>query len=183
MDGWETIFLLGRRAYFQVLLRLDSGKVHDILFDCIDFFLYFMLYLVGIFRCLLYRFCRAAKIGESGWLYRVSCCQPQVTPCKGGMEGWWHRHRWIETRGFQWESSCFSDVYGRHMGVNPKIEGKIPKWMVKIREIPIKIDGFYVNFQGCSWEPKVPPPMPRGTPQEIIRPYDQGLWKPIGFPE
>ena len=33
-----------------------------------------------------------------------------------------------------------SDVLGRNIGVNPKIGGNTPKWMVKLMENPIKMD-------------------------------------------
>ena len=39
------------------------------------------------------------------------------------------------------------------MGVNPKIGGKPPKWMVKIMETPIKMDdlgGFYTPIFGFN---------------------------------
>ena len=37
-------------------------------------------------------------------------------------------------------SSHPNDSYMEYMGMFPKIGGKPPKWMVKIRENPIKID-------------------------------------------
>ena len=37
-------------------------------------------------------------------------------------------------------SELVSELHELHLGVEPKIGGKPPKWMVKIMENPIKMD-------------------------------------------